>query len=63
MLQLFDESGLETITAVYKIADLSYGQHKFKVEVNAKENHMSGRHVSTLRLAALAVHGSKLQCV
>jgi hypothetical protein len=33
---------LTTRTAVYRIEDLSHGQHRFKVDVNARENHMSG---------------------
>eukprot|EP00877_Chromochloris_zofingiensis_P011346 jgi/Chrzof1/6465/Cz18g12030.t1 len=57
--KLFDESGLETITAVYKIADLSYGQHKFKVEVNAKENHMSGAMLLTDDFALVIVEGCR----
>ncbi|GBF89299.1 hypothetical protein Rsub_02176 [Raphidocelis subcapitata] len=40
--RLFDESGIEALTAVYRVEDLSNGQHRFKVDVNAKENHMSG---------------------
>lgn len=36
------DAGLTTLTSVYRVGDLSNGQHKFKVDVNAKENHMSG---------------------
>ncbi len=35
-------AGIETVTCVYKVSDLSHGAHRFKVDVNAKENHMSG---------------------
>eukprot|EP00878_Enallax_costatus_P039156 GHUV01044702.1.p1 GENE.GHUV01044702.1~~GHUV01044702.1.p1 ORF type:complete len:189 (+),score=13.04 GHUV01044702.1:152-718(+) len=44
MRKLLDTSdaGLTTLTSVYRVEDLSNGQHRFKVDVNAKENHMSG---------------------
>lgn len=31
-----------TLAAVYRVESLAHGQHRFKVDVNAKENHMSG---------------------
>lgn len=31
-----------SLAAVYRVASLAHGQHRFKVDVNAKENHMSG---------------------
>jgi U4/U6 small nuclear ribonucleoprotein PRP3 len=31
-----------TLCAVYRVQTLAHGQHRFKVDVNAKENHMSG---------------------
>jgi hypothetical protein len=31
-----------TVAAVYRVESLAHGQHRFKVDVNAKENHMSG---------------------
>lgn len=31
-----------TLCAVYRVESLAHGQHRFKVDVNAKENHMSG---------------------
>ncbi|KAF6262765.1 pre-mRNA processing factor 3-domain-containing protein [Scenedesmus sp. NREL 46B-D3] len=43
--KLFDSSpggALTTRTAVYRVEDLSHGQHRFKVDMNARENHMSG---------------------
>jgi U4/U6 small nuclear ribonucleoprotein PRP3 len=43
--KLFDNTpggALTTRTAVYRVEDLSHGQHRFKVDVNARENHMSG---------------------
>lgn len=46
--KLFDsgpEASLTSQTCVYRVEDLSHGQHKFKVDVNAQENHMSGKAV------------------
>lgn len=43
--KLFDagpDGGRSSLVAVYRVADLSSGQHRFKVDVNARENHMSG---------------------
>lgn len=34
--------GGSTLAAVYRVESLAHGQHRFKVDVNAKENHMSG---------------------
>jgi U4/U6 small nuclear ribonucleoprotein PRP3 len=31
-----------TLAAVYRVESLAHGQHRFKVDVNAKENHMTG---------------------
>lgn len=31
-----------TLAAVYRVESLAFGQHRFKVDVNAKENQMSG---------------------
>ncbi|GAX81848.1 hypothetical protein CEUSTIGMA_g9276.t1 [Chlamydomonas eustigma] len=44
MKKLFDDTGLETITTVYKLARLDDRQqlHRGKVVLNAKENHMTG---------------------
>jgi len=40
--KLFDDTETETITSVYKLARLDNRQHKFKVDINAKENHLTG---------------------
>lgn len=45
-----DMTQQEIKIAVYKIGDLSKPQHRFKVQMNARENHMSG--------VAIAVPGS-----
>ena len=34
--------GNSTLCAVHQVESLAHGQHRFKVDVNAKENHMSG---------------------
>jgi U4/U6 small nuclear ribonucleoprotein PRP3 len=36
------EAGSATQVSVYRVEQLVNGQHKFKVDVNAQENHMSG---------------------
>lgn len=35
-------SSTATLAAVYRVESLAHGQHRFKVDVNAKENHMTG---------------------
>lgn len=35
-------AGVEVITSVYRIERLDNPQNRYKVEINAKENHMSG---------------------
>ncbi|KAL4423323.1 hypothetical protein ABPG77_006118 [Micractinium sp. CCAP 211/92] len=40
--KLIGEEGAETHVALYKVGDLSNGQLRFKVDVNARENHMTG---------------------
>lgn len=40
--KLFDDNGIDVITTVYKVTRLSNKQHRFKVDINAKENHMTG---------------------
>ncbi|GJS89792.1 RDM16-like protein isoform X1 [Tanacetum coccineum] len=41
--KLFDDNNtLETIVCVYKVNDLSHPQTRFKVDVNAQENRLSG---------------------
>jgi len=37
------DAGSATQVSVYRVEQLANGQHKFKVEVNAQENHMSGK--------------------
>eukprot|EP00775_Hariotina_reticulata_P001133 gene1133-1471_t len=36
------DAGTATQVSVYRVEQLANGQHKFKVDVNAQENHMSG---------------------
>ena len=40
--KMFDDNGMEVITAVYRVTDLSHAKRRFQVEINAQENHMSG---------------------
>lgn len=40
--KLIGEEGVETHVALYKLGDLSNAQLRFKVDVNARENHMTG---------------------
>ncbi|CAM8889130.1 unnamed protein product [Rhodiola kirilowii] len=56
--KLFDDPNtLETIVSVYKIIDLSLPQLKFKVEVNAKENRLTGCAVVTSGMSVVVVEG------
>ncbi|EFN55649.1 hypothetical protein CHLNCDRAFT_23069, partial [Chlorella variabilis] len=40
--KLVGEEGVETHVALYKVGDLTNAQLRFKVDVNARENHMTG---------------------
>ncbi|XP_023537630.1 protein RDM16-like isoform X1 [Cucurbita pepo subsp. pepo] len=56
--KLFDDSSsLETIVSVYKINDLSHPQARFKVDVNARENRLSGCAVICDGISVLFVEG------
>lgn len=47
----------ETHVAVYKVGDLSSGRLRFKVDVNAQENHMTGAAVLGTDFAVVVVEG------
>ncbi|XP_031502434.1 protein RDM16 isoform X2 [Nymphaea colorata] len=55
--KLFDENMLETIVSVYKINDLSHPQTRFKVDVNAQENRLTGCAVMTEGMSVVVVEG------
>ncbi|KAF3789532.1 U4/U6 small nuclear ribonucleoprotein [Nymphaea thermarum] len=55
--KLFDENMLETIVSVYKINDLSHPQTRFKVDVNAQENRLTGCAVLTEGMNVVVVEG------
>ncbi|XP_062155047.1 protein RDM16 isoform X2 [Alnus glutinosa] len=56
--KLFDEqNGLETIVSVYRINDLSHPQTRFKVDVNAQENRLSGCAVISDGITVVVVEG------
>ncbi|XP_023904047.1 protein RDM16 isoform X1 [Quercus suber] len=56
--KLFDESNtLEAIVSVYKINDLSHPQTRFKVDVNAQENRLSGCAVICDGISVVVVEG------
>uniref|UniRef100_A0A7N0UES0 Uncharacterized protein n=1 Tax=Kalanchoe fedtschenkoi TaxID=63787 RepID=A0A7N0UES0_KALFE len=56
--KLFDDPNtVETLVSVYKIIDLSRPQMKFKVEVNAKENRLTGCTVITNGMSVVVVEG------
>ncbi|KAK9074874.1 hypothetical protein SSX86_003193 [Deinandra increscens subsp. villosa] len=56
--KLFDDiNTLETIVSVYKINDLSHPQTRFKVDVNAQENRLSGCAVISEGICVVAVEG------
>ncbi|GAB4836521.1 Protein rdm16 [Ancistrocladus abbreviatus] len=56
--KLFDDpSALETIVSVYKINDLSHPQNRFKVDVNAQENRLTGCAVISEGFSVVVVEG------
>ncbi|XP_062200003.1 protein RDM16-like isoform X2 [Phragmites australis] len=59
--KLFDDpnSTVETIVCVYKIRDLSHPQTRFKVDVNAQENRLTGAAVITDGISVVVVEGGK----
>ncbi|KAI4302365.1 hypothetical protein MLD38_038118 [Melastoma candidum] len=52
-----DTSTLETIVSVYKINDLSHKQTRFKVDVNAQENRLTGCVVISDGITVVVVEG------
>ncbi|KAF9590789.1 hypothetical protein IFM89_038381 [Coptis chinensis] len=52
-----DPNTLETIVSVYKINDLSHPQTRFKVDVNAQENRLTGCAVMADDMAVVVVEG------
>lgn len=57
--KLFDDPTVETIVCVYKIRDLSHPQTRFKVDVNAQENRLTGAAVITDGISVVVVEGGK----
>jgi U4/U6 small nuclear ribonucleoprotein PRP3 len=59
--KLFDDptTTAETIVCVYKIRDLSHPQTRFKVDVNAQENRLTGAVVITDSISVVVVEGGK----
>lgn len=56
--KLFDDpNALETIVSVYKINDLSHPQTRFKVDVNAQENRLTGCTVISDTITVIVVEG------
>ncbi|KAD3640557.1 hypothetical protein R6Q59_003301 [Mikania micrantha] len=56
--KLFDDNNtLETIVSVYKVNDLSHPQTRFKVDVNAQENRLSGCAVISDGICVVVVEG------
>ncbi|XP_057981807.1 protein RDM16 isoform X2 [Malania oleifera] len=56
--KLFDDpNALETIVSVYKINDLSHPQTRFKVDVNAQENRLTGCTVISDGICVVVVEG------
>ncbi|KAF8397575.1 hypothetical protein HHK36_016495 [Tetracentron sinense] len=52
-----DPNTVETIVSVYKINDLSHPQTRFKVDVNAQENRLSGCVVISDSISVVVVEG------
>ncbi|KAK3141999.1 hypothetical protein QOZ80_4BG0340890 [Eleusine coracana subsp. coracana] len=57
--KLFDDPTVETIVCVYKVRDLSHPQTRFKVDVNAQENRLTGAAVITDGISVVVVEGGK----
>ncbi|KAG1347508.1 protein RDM16 [Cocos nucifera] len=58
--KLFDDpTTLETLVSVYKIKDLSHPQTRFKVDVNAQENRLSGCAVISDGISVVVVEGGR----
>ncbi|CAD6251204.1 unnamed protein product [Miscanthus lutarioriparius] len=59
--KLYDDptNTVETIICVYKIRDLSHPQTRFKVDVNAQENRLTGAAVITDSISVVVVEGGK----
>ncbi|KAL1546125.1 protein RDM16-like isoform X1 [Salvia divinorum] len=56
--KLFDDpSTVDTIVSVYKINDLSHPQARFKVDVNAQENRLSGCAIISEGISVVVVEG------
>ena len=56
--KLFDDSTtIETIVSVYKINKLSHPKTRFKVEMNARENRLTGCSVMTDEMSVVVVEG------
>lgn len=56
--KLFDEpSAVETIVSVYRVNDLSHPQTRFKVDVNAQENRLTGCVVISDGITVVVVEG------
>ncbi|XP_042433515.1 protein RDM16-like isoform X1 [Zingiber officinale] len=54
-----DPSSLETFVSVYKMKDLSHPQTRFKVDVNAQENRLTGCAVISDGISVVVVEGGK----
>ncbi|KAK9132189.1 hypothetical protein Scep_011747 [Stephania cephalantha] len=58
--KLFDDPNtLETFVCVYKVNDLSHPQTRFKVDVNAQENRLTGCAVITDEMGVVVVEGGR----
>ncbi|XP_024317572.1 protein RDM16 isoform X4 [Brachypodium distachyon] len=58
--KLFDDpNASDTIVCVYRIRDLSHPQTRFKVDVNAQENRLTGAAVITDGISVVVVEGGK----
>ncbi|KAL0303713.1 UNVERIFIED_CONTAM: protein RDM16 [Sesamum radiatum] len=56
--KLFDDpNALDTIVSVYKINDLSHPQARFKVDINAQENRLTGCAIISEGISVVVVEG------
>ncbi|KAJ9519140.1 hypothetical protein QJQ45_007695, partial [Haematococcus lacustris] len=57
--KLFDDNGLEVLTSVYRIGRLDSKLNKIKVDINARENHMSGTALIAPDFSLVVVEGCR----
>jgi len=55
--KMFDDNGVDLITAVYRVERMDNPQNRYKVDINARENHMTGVLLITPEFSLVVVEG------